>query len=108
MDYKTLTTPEIIKAILCRDSVPDAVKSLIRQKENEFSRYKDNLNREEQSTRLLVEALELPQGTAGREIADGIVGELRKLFPEIAREADERFRQKKELEDLEIERICRH
>ena len=107
MDYKTLTTPEIIRAILARDSVSDAVKSLIRQKENELYSFKEKLNKEEEGTKLLVAALELPNGTAGRTVADAIVGELRERFPEIAREADERFRQKKELEELEIERICR-
>ena len=55
MDYKTLTTPEIIKAILARDSVADTVKNLIRAKENELSRYKDALTKEEESTRRKVQ-----------------------------------------------------
>lgn len=82
-------------AILAKDSVPDAVESLIRQKEKELTDYKDALKKEEQSVRLLVEALELPTGTIGREIADGIALELRECFPDEARAADERIAQKK-------------
>ncbi len=106
MDYKTLKTPEIIKAILARDSVADTVKNLIRSKENELSRYKDALTKEEESTRLLTEALTLPEGTAGRTIADGIVAELRERYPDIAAAADERIAAKKKAEEEELDRIC--
>lgn len=106
MDYTTIKTPEIIKAIIARDSVADTVKTLIRQKENELSRYKDSVGREEASVRLLVEALGLPEGTAGRTIADGIVAELRERYPDVAKEADERIAAKKKAEAEELDRIC--
>lgn len=106
MDYNTITTPEIIKAILAGDSVSDTVKTLIRHKENELHSFKEKLNKEEEGTKLLVAALKLPNGYAGRTVADAIVGELRERYPEIAREADERYREKRELEEKEIDRIC--
>ncbi|MBQ9257971.1 MAG: hypothetical protein IJ181_12765 [Acidaminococcaceae bacterium] len=106
MDLKTLTTPEIIKAILARDDVAETVTRLIRQKETELHKYKDSLNKEEESTRLLVEALELPQGTAGRDIADAIIAELRERYPDIAKAADERIAAKKKAEQEELDRIC--
>ncbi|MBR3105629.1 MAG: hypothetical protein IKH30_00435 [Clostridia bacterium] len=107
MDYTTLTTPEIVKAIIARDSVGATVKTLIRKKERELSDYKAVLEREEESTRLLVEALALPEGTAGRTIADGIEMELREHYPDVAREADERIAAKKKAEQEEIDRILR-
>ena len=106
MDYTTIQIPEIIKAILARDSVAGTVKSLIQKKEYELSDYKNNLNREEEGTRLLVEALGMPEGTAGRTIADGIVAELRERYPDIAAEADERIAAKKKAEEEELDRIC--
>lgn len=108
MDYTTIKTPEIIKAIIARDNVADTVKTLIRQKENELSRYKDSVGREEASVRLLVEALGLPEGTAGRTIADGIVAELRERYPDVAKEADERIAAKKKAEAEKLDRICAH
>lgn len=106
MDHKTLTSPEIIKAILARDSVADTVKNLIRAKENELSRYKDALTKEEASVRLLAESLDLPEGTAGRTVADGIIAELRERYPDIAAAADERIAAKKRAAEEELDRIC--
>ena len=99
MDYSTISTIEIITAVLCQDSVSDAVKALTERKENELKAYRKALSKEEASVRLLVEAMTLPEGTAGRTIADGIVAELRERFPEAAAAADKRIKEKAEFRE---------
>ena len=106
MDFKTLKTPEIIKAVMAGDSVPDAMKSLIDRKEREFVCYKADLKMEAEGVKLLVEALALPDGTAGHDVAVAIITELRERYPSVAEEADERIAAKKKAKEREIESIC--
>ena len=84
-----INTPEIVGAILLKREVREVVNKLIDKKQQEFNVYKAALHQEEQFAKLLVESLDMPEGTAGRRVADAIVAELREAFPKEAAAADD-------------------
>lgn len=74
-------TEQLVEAVLAGRDVHDAVNQLIAQKERECRDFASALKAEEAELALLVKALDMPEGSAGRTVADAIVGEMRLEYP---------------------------
>jgi hypothetical protein len=84
LENNGIVTQEIAEAIICNSDPESAAKRLVIKRTEELEKYKEDLRKEVALTRLLIEALNLPKGTAGRRVADAILAELYERFPEAA------------------------
>ena len=75
-------TEQLVEAVLAGRDVHDAVNQLIAQKERECRDFASGLKVEEQELALLVKALDMPEGSAGRAVADAIADEMRLEYPD--------------------------
>ena len=91
----------IVEAILTGDDVDSAVKALTMKKRQEADAYEHALKKQAENSRLLTAGLRMPEGSAGRRVADAIVEEMRARYPEQARKAAETIANRKKASDAE-------
>ncbi|MBR1585169.1 MAG: hypothetical protein IJ662_06495 [Clostridia bacterium] len=101
-------TEELVEALLSKQDVDTAAKQIMGRKKDECNAYCRGIQEEQDTLGLLIKSLEMPTGSAGKILADAIVEQLRKDYPDAARKADECLAKKIRLGAEEIERICRH
>ena len=75
-------TSELVEAVLAGRDVREAVNQLIAQKERECRDFASALKAEASELDMLVKALVMPEGSAGRTVADAIVAEMHGQYPD--------------------------
>ena len=98
-----LSTPEIVHAVLTGGEVKKVVDKLLDAKMREFDALKKSLKEETEYCELLTRSMKLPDGTAGRKIADAILTELLEAFPDVAEQIEREKAQKAEDDRAYIE-----
>lgn len=94
---------EIIAALLANESIKEAVEAVEKAKKREFDDFQKELEMEEKNAEFIRSGLEMPEGTAGREIAEAVLQELRESNPDAVRIADERIEYRRRMNELEVE-----
>lgn len=98
---------EIVTAILAGDDVNDAADKLIKQKRQEISYFEKEMKEQTESAKLLIVGMRMPAGSAGKRMADTIVGEMRANYKDAAAKADATIARRKAADEAELDRICR-
>ena len=98
---------EIVMAVLANEDVDSAVKKTVAAKQAEVNVLEKELKEEAANAVLLTAGLQMPEGSAGRRMAEAILEEMRENNPEAAKAADERIARRKAAEEAELNRICR-
>lgn len=98
---------EIVTAILTGDDVNDAADKLVKQKRQEVSQFEKEMREQTESAKLLITGMRMPAGSAGKRMADTIVGEMRANYKDAATKADATIARRKAADAAELDRICR-
>ena len=99
--------PEIVTAILTGANVKDTADQLIKDKQQELSEFERRIKEQIENSKLLTAGLRMPEGTAARRMADTIVAEMAKDYPDAARKADENIEYQRKMNELDVEILLR-